>query len=37
MKNYQKPSVLAKNPVFMGRDASGRVLLTNDPQTVEKK
>ena len=37
MKNYQKPSVLAKNPVFMGRDASGRVLLTNDPQLVEKK
>lgn len=37
MKNYQKPSVFAKNPVFMGRDASGRVLLTNDPQIVEKK
>lgn len=37
MKNYKKPSVLAKNPVFMGRDASGRMLLTNDPQLVEKK
>jgi soluble lytic murein transglycosylase-like protein len=37
MKNYQKTTVLAKNPVFMGRDASGRVLLTNDPQLVEKK
>jgi len=37
MKSYQKPSVLAKKPVFMGRDASGRVLLTNDPQLVEKK
>ena len=36
MKNYKKPSVLAKNPVFMGRDASGRMLLTNDPQLVEK-
>jgi len=37
MKNYKKPSVLAKNPVFMGRDASGRMLLTNDPEAVRKK
>jgi len=37
MKNYKKPSALAKNPVFMGRDPSGRMLLTNDPQLVEKK
>jgi len=37
MKSYQKPSVLAKNPVFIGRDASGRVLLTNDPEAVTKK
>jgi len=37
MKNYQKPSVLAKSPVFMGRDASGRMLLTNDPEAVRKK
>jgi len=37
MKNYKKPSALAKNPVFMGRDGSGRMLLTNDPQLVEKK
>jgi soluble lytic murein transglycosylase-like protein len=37
MKNYKKHSVLAKNPVFMGRDASGRMLLTNDPQLVKEK
>lgn len=37
MRSYPKPTVLAKNPVFMGRDASGRVLLTNDPLLVEKK
>jgi soluble lytic murein transglycosylase-like protein len=37
MKNYKKPSVLAKSPVFMGRDASGRTLLTNDPEAVRKK
>jgi soluble lytic murein transglycosylase-like protein len=37
MKDYKKPSVLTKNPVFMGRDASGRMLLTNDPERVRKK
>lgn len=37
MQSYKKPSVLSKNPTYMVKDASGRTLLTNDPQLAEKK
>lgn len=36
-QSYKKPSVLTKNPTYMVKDASGRTLLTNDPQLADKK
>lgn len=37
MKTYKKPTVTAKNPTYMVKDAEGKTILVNDPETVKKK
>jgi soluble lytic murein transglycosylase-like protein len=37
MKTYKKPTVMTRNSTYMVKDASGRTLLTNDPQLAGKK
>jgi len=37
MKSYKKPTVTAKNPTFMVRDANGKPMLVNDPKDAFKK
>ncbi len=37
MRNYKKPIVSTRNPTYMVKDASGRVILVNDPKDVTKK
>jgi soluble lytic murein transglycosylase-like protein len=36
MKNYKKPTVSTKNPTYMVKDANGKTILVNDPETVKK-
>ena len=36
MRSYKKPTVSTKNPTYMIKDASGRTILVNDPETVKK-
>jgi soluble lytic murein transglycosylase-like protein len=36
MRSYKKPTVTTKNPTFMVKDANGRTILVNDPDTVKK-
>jgi len=37
MKTYKKPTVTTKNPTYMVKDAEGKTILVNDPETVRKK
>jgi len=37
MESYKKPTVLAKSPTYMVKDASGRTHIVNDPDVVHKK
>ena len=36
MRSYKKPTVTTKVPTFMVKDANGRTILVNDPETVKK-
>jgi soluble lytic murein transglycosylase-like protein len=36
MRSYKKPTVTTKNPTFMVKDANGRTILVNDPDSVKK-
>jgi len=36
MKSYKKPTVSTKNPTYMVKDATGRTVLVNDPETAKK-
>lgn len=36
MKSYKKPKVSTKNPTYMVKDATGRTVLVNDPETAKK-
>ena len=36
MKSYKKPTVSTKNPTYMVKDATGRTILVNDPETAKK-
>ncbi len=37
MRAYKKPTVTTRNATFMVKDADGRTILVNDPETVKKK
>jgi soluble lytic murein transglycosylase-like protein len=37
MESYKKPTVMAKSPTYMVKDASGRTHIVNDPDVVQKK
>lgn len=36
MRGYKKPTVTSKNPTYMVKDANGRTILVNDPDSVKK-
>jgi soluble lytic murein transglycosylase-like protein len=37
MRTYKKTSIRTTNPTYMVKDASGRTILVNDPDAVQKK